>query len=123
MGGEGHVKGGDVGWIGMGREGWGGYIAMDLVLQSGHITVCSGCLSHILPTSVFKADVDSNIAFAACQTSYKIQACQITLSSEPLPSPPPSTVCGPVLTSASGCTISRSVVKEGETSSPFKVTL
>ena len=24
-GGEGHVKGGDVGWMGMGREGWGMY--------------------------------------------------------------------------------------------------
>ena len=88
-GGEGHVNGGDVGLMGMERERWGGCIAMDLVLQSGHITVCSGCLSHILPTSVFKADLDSNIAFAACQTSYKVQACQVTLSSEPLHSPPP----------------------------------
>ena len=70
--GERHVKGGDVGWMGMGREGLGGGIVMDLVLRSGHITVCSGCLNHILTTSVFKVDFDSNIAFAAFQTSYKV---------------------------------------------------
>ena len=74
---EGHIQGREVlGWEGDGyvkgeggvgggeRVGCGGCIAMDLVLRSGHITVCLGCLSHILPTSVFKADLDSNIAFS-----------------------------------------------------------
>ena len=76
--------------------GWGGggggkeRVRGCIAMESGHITVCSGCLSHIRPTSVIKADLDSNIAFAACQTSYKVQACQITLSLEPLTSPPPS---------------------------------
>ena len=50
------------------KIGMGGCIAMDLVLQTAQFV---RVVSHILPTSVFKADFDSNIAFAACETSYK----------------------------------------------------
>ena len=108
--------GGGGGW---GKRG-GGCIAMDLVLRSGHITVCSGCLSHrfsqhqssrlTLTQTLHSLLVKLHIRFRPAKLTYP--------QSAPLPSLP--LLCVPVLTSASGCTTSRSVVKEGETSPPLQ---
>ena len=84
---------------------------------------------HITDLTAFEADPVVIIGFAACEMCnhgklyIEAYGSQLCYSSEPLPLPSPLTKWVCVHTSASGCTTSWRVVKEGETSADFKVTL